>query len=109
MFDPRTKEVYGMETASITIGYGRLYIPIRYAIGDEKFLRPTSMPELFSFIAEYPNARLIAGATELGLELSKRFKKFPALISLEAVPDLTQIGKSQKEWRVGGAATLTAV
>src|SRR5438067_3507320 len=82
---------------------------IRYALNGEKFLRPASMAELFSFTAEYPEARLIAGATELGLDISKRFHKFPALISVEAVPELTQISNTDKEWHVGGAATLTAI
>ncbi len=35
------------------------------------------MAELFSFMAEHPEARLIAGATELGLDITKRFRKFP--------------------------------
>ena len=82
---------------------------IRYALNGENFLRPTSLTELFAFIAEFPEARLIAGATELGLDISKRFKKFPMLISVEAIPDLTQISNTEKEWRVGGAATLTAI
>ena len=82
---------------------------IRYALNGEKFLRPTSMAGLFAFIAEFPEARLIAGATELGLDISKRFKKFPMLISVEAIPDLTEISNTEKEWRVGGAATLTAI
>src|SRR5205823_12973436 len=82
---------------------------VRYVLNDEKFLRPTSMTGLFSFIAEHPEARLIAGATELGLDITKRFRKFPALISVEAVPELTRIAKTEKEWRVGGAATLTAI
>src|SRR5205814_5800868 len=82
---------------------------VRYALNGEKCLRPASMAELFSFMAEYPEARLIAGATELGLDISKRFRKFSALISVEAVPDLTEIDKTEKEWRVGGAATLTAI
>ena len=82
---------------------------VRYANNSEKFLRPTSMAELFSFMAEHPEARLIAGATELGLDISKRFQKFPTLISVEAVPELTQISSTEKEWRIGGAATLTAI
>ena len=82
---------------------------VRYTLNAEKFLRPTSMSELFSLIKEYPEARLIAGATELGLDITKRFHKFPALISLEAIPELTQISNTEKEWRVGGAATLTAI
>ncbi len=89
---------------------GRLNLgSVRYARNGEKFLRPTSMAELFAFLAEFPEARLIAGATELGLDITKRFRRFPALISVEAVPELTQIGRAEKEWRVGGAATLTAI
>jgi xanthine dehydrogenase molybdopterin binding subunit/xanthine dehydrogenase small subunit len=82
---------------------------VSYAWNGEKFLRPTSMAELFSFMAENPDARLIAGATELGLDISKRFQKFATLISLEAIPELTEINHDEKEWRIGGAATLTAI
>ena len=82
---------------------------VQYANSSETFLRPTSMTELFSFMSEHPEARLIAGATELGLDISKRFQKFQTLISLEAIPELTQINNTKAEWRVGGAATLTAI
>lgn len=83
--------------------------PIQYAWKGEKFLRPQSMVELFSLMSENPGARLIAGATELGLDITKRFHKFSTLISLEAIPELTEITDSPKEWRIGGAATLTAI
>src|SRR5437762_10082605 len=49
--------------------------PARYTFGAEKFLRPTSLPKLFAMMAENPEARLIAGATELGLEITKKFRK----------------------------------
>ncbi|MEP7015550.1 MAG: xanthine dehydrogenase molybdopterin binding subunit [Verrucomicrobiota bacterium] len=82
---------------------------VTYAKNGEKFLRPKSMAELFSFMADHPEARLIAGATELGLDITKRFVRFPTLISLEAVPELTEISCTKEQWRVGGAATLTAI
>ena len=82
---------------------------IEFANNGEKFLRPTSISELFAFMANTPDARLIAGATELGLDITKRFKKFPAFISLEAVTELTQITSTDAEWHVGGAATLTSI
>src|SRR6185369_1923277 len=52
---------------------------------------------------------LVAGATEIGVELNKKFRRFPALISTEAVPELTHLVASEAEWRIGAAATLTAV
>ncbi len=56
-----------------------------------------------------PGAHLIAGATELGLDITKRFKRFPTLISLEAVPELNSIDSTDAEWLVGAAATLTDI
>ena len=81
----------------------------QYAVANEKFFRPTSLAELLRLKNENPEARLIAGATELGLEITKRFKKFPALISTEAVSELKAIEATDSEWRIGAAVTLTEI
>src|SRR3954466_9470333 len=64
---------------TLTQGFSPLN-PVEYSSNGEKFLRPTSLETLFAALAEHPNARLIAGATELGLNITKRFEKFPTLI-----------------------------
>jgi xanthine dehydrogenase large subunit len=79
----------------------------RYNFAGEIFLRPTSLEKLFRAMAEHPNARLIAGATDLGLEITKRFQRFPILISVEAIAELNEISSTETEWRVGAATTLT--
>ena len=58
---------------------------------------------------KFPEARLIAGATELGLDITKRYKKFPTLISVEAVPELKEIKSTDSEWHIGAAVTLTEI
>ncbi|MCR6654343.1 MAG: xanthine dehydrogenase molybdopterin binding subunit [Opitutus sp.] len=83
--------------------------PLAYETRDEKFLRPVSLAELFEFRAKHPDAKLVAGATELGVELNKKFKTFPQLISVEAVAELTQIRATASEWRIGAAAPITAI
>ncbi len=80
---------------------------VRYGCGGENFLRPTSLAKLFDAMARYPNARLVAGATDLGLEISKRFQKFPVLVSLEAIPELRAITAGESAWTIGAATTLT--
>ena len=80
-----------------------------YQCGAERFFRPASIEELLRRLAEFPQARLIAGATELGLEISKRFRRFPTLISTEAVPELKRLESTESEWHIGGAATLTEI
>src|SRR2546423_10670947 len=79
----------------------------RYSFAGETFLRPTSLKKLFAAMAGYPDARLIAGATDLGLEITKRFQKFPTLISIEAVAELNEISSTETEWHIGAATTLT--
>src|SRR3984893_10259389 len=80
---------------------------MRYNFASETFFRPSSLEKLFRAMAEHPDARLIAGATDLGLEISKRFHKFPALISIEAIPELSVVESTETEWRIGAATTLT--
>ena len=81
----------------------------QYKFGNEFFLRPDSLAGLLVLLKEIPEARMIAGATELGLDITKRYKKFPALISVEAVPELKEIKKTDSEWHIGAAATLTDI
>ena len=92
-----------LTTASRRLG------PVRYASGDERFLRPATLKQLFAMMAKHPEGRLIAGATELGLDITKRYQKFQTLISLEAIGELTRIESSEAEWRVGATATLTRI
>ena len=82
---------------------------VDYAAADERFFRPTSLAALFALKAAHPTALLVAGATEIGVELNKKAKAFPLLISTEAVPELTQIVETPTAWRVGAGATLTNV
>ncbi|MDB6026261.1 MAG: putative xanthine dehydrogenase, partial [Verrucomicrobiales bacterium] len=82
---------------------------VEYELSGEKFFRPASISELLRILRDVPGARLIAGATELGLDITKRFKKFPALVSVESVEELRTIQKTDSEWRIGAAATLTQI
>jgi xanthine dehydrogenase iron-sulfur cluster and FAD-binding subunit A len=75
---------------------------MNYEGADGKFFRLGSLKELFALRKKQPQARLIAGATELGLEISKRFKKLPALISTESVPQLRRLEKKGNVWHIGG-------
>jgi xanthine dehydrogenase molybdopterin binding subunit/xanthine dehydrogenase small subunit len=82
---------------------------VEYEFAGERFFRPASLGGLLQLLAQFPEGRLIAGATELGLDITKRFQKFPALISIEAVPELKEIQRTDSEWRIGAAVTLTQI
>ena len=81
-----------------------------YASADGRFFRPTALPELLALLQANPDARLVAGATEIGVEINKRFREFPCLVSTEAVPELNQLEPTPGGgWRIGASVTLTAI
>ena len=82
---------------------------IAYAAGADRFLRPASLDELLALRAHFPDAHIIAGATELGLEVTKKFHHFVTLISVEAVAELREITHSAEGWSFGAGATLTQI
>ena len=82
---------------------------LRYASGREFFLRPASLDELLALIRRDPETRLIAGGTEIGVEINKQQLRCPRLISTEAVAELREIRQSDDAWHLGAAAPLTAI
>ena len=80
-----------------------------YTAGGGRFLRPTSLPDLLAALAGNPGSRLVTGATEIGVEVTKKFAAFPLLISTEGVAEVSEIRRTAESWRIGGAATLTDI
>ncbi|MCU0686059.1 MAG: xanthine dehydrogenase molybdopterin binding subunit [Polyangiaceae bacterium] len=80
-----------------------------YEAGGQRFLRPTTLGELLRLRAEHPDAVLVAGATEVGVDVTKKARRFPLLVSTEGVAELRGVERTPGAFRVGGAATLTAL
>ena len=73
------------------------------------FFRPNNLSELFNIWQEQPEATLIAGGTDLGLELSHKTREFPVLISVENVEELNFIDDREKRLELGAGVPLTHI
>jgi xanthine dehydrogenase molybdopterin binding subunit/xanthine dehydrogenase small subunit len=82
---------------------------VTYEAAGQTFLRPGSLAELLALRARHPEAELVAGATEIGVDINKKGKRYPFLISTEGVAELRAITATPDAFRIGGAATLTAL
>jgi xanthine dehydrogenase small subunit len=80
-----------------------------YSGHNEEFYRPTRLQEVLELLKQYPDATLVAGATDLGLEMSHHMRQFPILISLEGVAELHFIDQSSDRVEIGAAVPLTQV
>jgi xanthine dehydrogenase small subunit len=80
---------------------------VQYQGNGQQFYRPTSLLDVLTLLAHYPEAILVAGATDLGLEMSHHRREFPVLISLEAVPELLEIQDIPASIEIGAAVPLS--
>ncbi len=82
---------------------------IAYRSNEQQFYRPTALTEALQLLQTYPEATLVAGATDLGLEMSWHRRNYPVLISLEGIAELKQIRQTDDYVEIGAAVPLSHI
>lgn len=72
-------------------------------------LLPVSREQLAQCIAAHPDAPLVAGSTDLSLEITQQHRRFDTLISLSQIPALKQISIDSQRLRIGAACALSDI
>ena len=80
-----------------------------YAFGAQRFFAPRTVAGLARLCADHPDARLLAGGTDLGLSIAKDREPHETLISVSHVPRLRRVLRRRGEIEIGAAATYTQV
>ena len=70
------------------------------------FSRPTSLRQCLEILRDHPEAQLVAGATDLGVEMNLRGRRFAHLVSIEALPELREFSIGPEEVVIGAGLTL---
>ena len=83
--------------------------PALETVAAKGFSRPAGLDALFATLAEFPDATLIAGGTDLGVEANLRGKRWPHLVSLEAIPELRQFSTSDRAVVIGAGLPLAEI
>ncbi|QFU07735.1 Carbon monoxide dehydrogenase small chain [Rhodobacteraceae bacterium THAF1] len=71
--------------------------------------RPASLDDLLAFYADHPDATLIAGATDVGLWVTKGMRDLGTACFLNGVEELQRIEESDTQFRIGAGVTLSAL
>ena len=71
-----------------------------------RYYAPTTVDELASLYQQNPNARILAGGTDVGLWVTKQLRELPLLIYLGNVAQLKQISQQDNAIEIGAAVTL---
>ena len=77
--------------------------------GDRFFAAPASIDSLARLYEDHPDATIVAGATDVGLWITKQLRDLPKIIHLGRVQGLAVVEESAEELVIGAAATYAAV
>lgn len=68
------------------------------------WLRPTTLEQLREIKKTYPDAKLVNGNTEVGLEVKQ--KRYPILVSCDKIAEMTNIESLKSGMKFGASVTL---
>lgn len=76
---------------------------------NSEFRRPATFEELLNRCAEQPDAVLMAGATDLGVEANIRHARPSLVLAIDHLPQLRTLETSAEHVEIGAALTLSEV
>ena len=74
-----------------------------------RFFRPRDLKEVFELLEREAKAVLVAGGTDLVVEMNQRYRRFDCIVSLENVSALRKVAWSDDALSIGAAVTLTEI
>ncbi len=75
--------------------------------GEQVYIQPATFDELWEALDANPEARLVAGGTDLALRLIKGHEDIPHVISLAALSQLRFVEKTSSTLRIGSGTSMT--
>ncbi|CAM3297024.1 xanthine dehydrogenase small subunit [Occultella aeris] len=83
--------------------------PTRVVTDAGEFVRPASLAELFDRLAAAPDAVLVAGATDAGVERNIRHLRPPLTLAIDRLEELRGLHVGPDHIELGAALTLTEI
>ncbi|MGB0590440.1 MAG: xanthine dehydrogenase small subunit [Myxococcota bacterium] len=83
--------------------------PLTVETETQRFFAPTNLTSLFELLEAHPEHRFVAGATDLGLDVTQRHIRFPCLVSVEHLSELHGMHEIPGGLSLGAAVPLSDV
>jgi xanthine dehydrogenase small subunit len=80
---------------------------LSFEFAGERYASPTSMETLWDAIDARESPRFVCGATDLGLDVTKRHASYESLVFLGAIPELREIRETADGWSIGATVALS--
>ena len=74
---------------------------------DLAYIAPTTLADLLAARATYPQAQVVAGATDVGLWITKQHRRFDRVLDVTRARELRTMAEQAGHLTIGAAVTLT--
>ncbi|MER7608219.1 FAD binding domain-containing protein [Nocardioides sp. NPDC127503] len=83
--------------------------PTRIAVDGAEFVRPETLAETLALLTERPEAQVVAGSTDWGVEVNIRGRRAPLVVAVDRLPELRSLTVGDDVIEIGAALTLTEI
>ncbi|WP_309063255.1 FAD binding domain-containing protein [Streptomyces sp.] len=84
-------------------------VATEYARDDSAFLRPGTLAEALRLLRERPDAVVVAGSTDWGVEVNIRSRRARCVVAIDRLPELRELRVEPGSVEIGAALTLTEI
>jgi len=103
------KEIQRAHTPTLTLDGDIIVQPVVRTKKGNEFVSPATLAEVADYLLKNPTTTLLAGSTEIGLQVNKKFSRPEHIMYLGNVAELRQVTETAHAWRMGAAVSLTQV
>ena len=83
--------------------------PTRLEADGQRFVRPSSLDEALGVLRDEPDATVVAGSTDWGVEVNLRGRRAALTIAIEHLPELRSVSFGDAAIEIGAALPLSEV
>lgn len=84
-------------------------IATEYTRDDRAFLRPGTLANVLRLLRERPDAVVVAGSTDWGVEVNIRSRRADCVVAVDRLPELRELRVESDHVEIGAALTLTEI
>jgi len=103
------QDIQRAKTPTLTLDGDILVQPVVRTKKGNEFVSPATLAEVADYLLKHPTTTLLAGSTEIGLQVNKKFSRPEHIMYLGNVAELRQVTETAQAWRMGAAVSLTQV
>ncbi len=105
-YAPILRAAQAAQDAPIPPHLSNFELPQVAALATENAVQPESVDDLADWYAAHPRATLVAGATDVGLWITKQLRNLPQVAFLNRCADLQQIQETGETVTLGAGVTI---